>query len=66
MNEQETKALNERIRQAKNNHDLHVLLLMRKLKLSKSQAIVMAYLDGLQGLDARIEQGASPAAPTQK
>lgn len=43
-----------RIKAAKLDHDLHVALLMKRDGLSKSDAIVMAYLDGLQGLNDRL------------
>ncbi|QCS37238.1 hypothetical protein [Tortoise microvirus 73] len=46
--------LRERVKRAKTDHDLHVLLLMKREGLSKSDAIVMAYLDGLNGLQDRL------------
>lgn len=41
-----------RIKAAKVKHELHVNLLMVRLGLSKADAVVMAYLDGLVTLDA--------------
>lgn len=32
------------------NHDLHVMLLMRRHKLSKADAQVQAYFEGVDGL----------------
>lgn len=36
------------------NHDLHVLLIMRKDKMSKPNAIVQAYHEGIDGLKKRM------------
>lgn len=58
----EINALKVRAKAAKLDHDLHVALLMKKEKLSKSDAIVMAYLDGLSGLNDRLNVTA-PAKP---
>lgn len=43
-----------RIKAAKLDHDLHVAFLMKREKLSKPDAIVLAYLDGLLGLEDRL------------
>lgn len=45
----------KRIKASRLDHDLHVALLMKRLKLSKPDAIVMAYLDGRLGLEPRLE-----------
>ncbi|GHA11875.1 hypothetical protein GCM10007989_02780 [Devosia pacifica] len=36
------------------NHDLHVLLIMKQHKLTKSQALVQAYHEGAEGLNKRL------------
>lgn len=38
----------------KANLDLHVLLIMRVHKLSKAQALVQAYHEGVEGLSKRL------------
>ncbi|QCS37034.1 hypothetical protein [Tortoise microvirus 43] len=54
-----------RVKGAKASHDLHVLLLMRTHGLSKSEAIVLAYLDGYDGVDKRMgmDYGGEPELP---
>lgn len=37
------------------NHDLHVLLLMKQHGLTKGQATVQAYCEGVEGLNARMD-----------
>ena len=39
---------------AKSNHDLHVLLVIRQDKVSKSAALVIAYTEGAPGLNTRL------------
>ena len=41
---------------ARASHDLHVALLMHKLKLSKPDATILAYLDGALGLNDRLNE----------
>lgn len=48
------EAIKRRIKLARNQHDVHVGLLMLNEGLSKPDAIVMAYLDGYGGLAARM------------
>lgn len=36
------------------NHDLHVLLIMRQNGLTKPQALVQAYHEGVEGLNKRL------------
>ena len=36
------------------NHDLHVLLIMKRHGLTKSQALVQAYHEGAEGLQKRL------------
>lgn len=38
----------------KSNNDLHVLLIMRQNGLSKAQAVVQAYHEGVDGLSKRL------------
>lgn len=38
----------------KANHDLHVLLIIKQNGLTKSQAVVQAYHEGLDGLNKRL------------
>jgi hypothetical protein len=38
----------------KTNHDLHVLLIMKRHGLSKGQAMVQAYHEGAEGLQKRL------------
>lgn len=38
----------------KTNHDLHVLLIMKKHGLSKADAVVQAYHEGIEGLNKRL------------
>ncbi|MBU1335213.1 MAG: hypothetical protein KJ944_19355 [Alphaproteobacteria bacterium] len=47
-------ALKLRVKAAKADHDLHVALLVKREKLTKAEAVVMAYLDGLGGLNDRL------------
>lgn len=58
----EINALKIRIKAVKLDHDLHVALLMKREKLSKADAVVMAYLDGLGALHDRLNPPA-PAKP---
>lgn len=51
--------LKKRIKAAKLDHDLHIAVIMKREGLSKPDAVVLAYLDGLLGLDARL----NPPAP---
>lgn len=56
----------KRIKEARNDHDIHILALMRGQKMTKSEAMVMAYLDGPLGLDDRLSQAnrkSNPAKP---
>ncbi|QCS37247.1 hypothetical protein [Tortoise microvirus 74] len=50
----EVNGLKVRIKAAKLDHELHVALLMKREGLSKPDATVMAYLDGLNGLNDRL------------
>lgn len=50
----EAEHLSKRLKAAKPNFDLHVLLLMKQKKLTKPEAIWLAYLDGPLGLEARL------------
>nr|QJB21597.1 MAG: hypothetical protein [Microvirus sp.] len=36
------------------NHDLHVLMIMNKHGLTKAQAVVQAYHEGVEGLNKRL------------
>lgn len=64
MSPEETK---KRLKAAKANHDLHVLLLMRQQNLSKTEATLLAYLDGVLGLDQRLSApSAAKAEANQK
>lgn len=36
------------------NHDLHVLMIMKRHDLTKAQAIVQAYHEGVDGLNKRL------------
>lgn len=36
------------------NHDLHVLMIMNKHGLTKAQAVVQAYHEGVDGLNKRL------------
>lgn len=36
------------------NHDLHVLMIMKRHGLSKGQALVQAYFEGAEGLNKRL------------
>lgn len=47
--------LKKRIKAARLDHDVHVLLLMKREKLSKPDALILAYLDGVLGLADRLE-----------
>lgn len=38
----------------KSNFDLHVLLIIRQNGLSKSQAVIQAYHEGVEGLSTRL------------
>lgn len=62
----EINALKIRIKAAKLDHDLHVALLMKREKLSKPDAIVMAYLDGIIGLQDRLNGPAEKQLPLGK
>lgn len=59
----EVNGMKTRIKAAKLDHDLHVALLMKREKLSKPEAIVMAYLDGLTGLQDRLDGPAEKLLP---
>ena len=48
--------LKRRVKTARASHDLHVALLMHKLKLSKPDATILAYLDGALGLNDRLNE----------
>lgn len=50
-----------RVKLARNQHDVHVGLLMMHQGLSKADALVMAYLDGFTGFSARLAP--TPAKP---
>lgn len=39
----------------KANNDLHVLLVIKQDGLSKSQAVVQAYFEGVDGLNKRLD-----------
>lgn len=52
------KAQLTRAKAVKNKHDLHVLLLMESYGLGKSDAVALAYVEGLMGLSDRM-----PKAP---
>ncbi|HEY8577064.1 MAG TPA: hypothetical protein VIL88_12070 [Devosia sp.] len=54
MADEVNKGIKERVKRAKLDHDLHVALLMKREGLSKPDATVMAYLDGLNGLNDRL------------
>lgn len=43
----------KRLTKAKNNHTLHVALIMRD-EVSKADALVVAYSEGQSGLNARL------------
>ncbi|MHA6692267.1 hypothetical protein [Devosia sp. A449] len=60
----EVSALKIRCKAAKLDHDLHVALVMKREKLSKPDAIVMAYLDGPMGLHDRLNPP-KPSDPTK-
>lgn len=55
------KAQQTRAKGVKNRHDLHVLLLMETYHLGKTDAVALAYVEGLTGLHDRM-----PKAPTGK
>lgn len=38
----------------KNNHELHLLLIQRQNGLTKAQALVQAYHEGVEGLSKRL------------
>lgn len=44
-----------KIKAAKNDHMIHVGLIMRSHNLGKSDAAVLAYVEGKDGLDARLQ-----------
>lgn len=48
------KTQRTRARAAKTRHDLHVGLLMHEFGLAKPDAIALAYVEGLMGLDDRL------------
>lgn len=48
----DVKAEKKAFAQAKTDHDLHVLLLMKKFDMSKANALVRAYVDGRGGIAA--------------
>lgn len=50
--------LKKRIKAKRLDHDLHVALLMKRHGLSKPDALILAYLDGVLGLEARLAQQA--------
>jgi hypothetical protein len=51
----ETAVLDKKARAAwRTNHDLHVLLIMRQNDVSKADAGVQAYFEGLDGLKKRL------------
>ena len=54
-----------RIKAAKLDHDLHIALLMRREGLSKPDAIVLAYLDGLLGLNDRLNPPSGATVPAK-
>jgi len=41
----------------KRKHDLHVLLIQEAEKVSKSQATIQAYAEGIEGVAKRLGQG---------
>lgn len=40
----------------RNNHDLHVLLIMKQNAVTKPIAVVQAYHEGIEGLQKRLSQ----------
>lgn len=59
-----TSILNDKKAKAawRNNHDLHVMLIVKQEGVSKGDAAVLAYHEGVQGLSERMFGAPSPAS----